>query len=344
MLCLRSFTDADLNLMKKWLAQSHVAKWFTHPDAWLEEITLRNTKYDFITHFIVEAEGQPIGFCQYYDYTRGGESWHGSIPAEGSWSLDYLIGEPGFLGKGNGAALVRLLSQAVWANTGAERIIVQPEPENHRSRNTLRSAGFRYDAENDLFCLERPQKKALSEITLEELWQLFPIFLVPHKAEWAAWYAEAEAALRTALPDEFPCRLSHIGSTAVPGIQAKNIVDILLETEDAARLSEAAAAAERVGFLRMQEEPRRISMNLGYTPYGFARKVYHLHLRIFGDNDELYFRDYLREYPSVRADYEAMKLTLWKQFEHDRDGYTEAKTAFIRANTAIARNLYGNRY
>ena len=64
---------------------------------------------------------------------------------------------------------------------------------------------------------------------------------------------------------------------------------------------------------------------MGYTDNGFAEKVYHLHLRLEGDHDELYFRDYLIEYPQAAKEYEQLKLSLWKQFEHDRDGYTAAK-------------------
>jgi GrpB-like predicted nucleotidyltransferase (UPF0157 family) len=72
--------------------------------------------------------------------------------------------------------------------------------------------------------------------------------------------------------------------------------------------------------------------------------VYHIHLRYAGDNDELYFRDYLNEHPAVAKEYEALKLRLWKQFEHNRNAYTEAKTEFITKWTAEARKEYGKRY
>ena len=63
-----------------------------------------------------------------------------------------------------------------------------------------------------------------------------------------------------------------------------------------------------------------------------------------GDNDELYFRDYLNEHPEVAKEYEALKLDLWKKYEHNRDAYTDAKTDFIRHWTQEARKKYGNRY
>jgi len=148
---LREFEDKDIVLMKGWLQEPYVAKWFTHPNAWIEEITLRHTKYSFIKHFIAEVEGQPIGFCQYYDYSKGGEDWNGSIPAEGSYSIDYLIGNPEFLGRGYGRTMVELLIEKIMSDTDAKRIIVQPEPENTVSRKTLLSVGLMYDESEDLY-------------------------------------------------------------------------------------------------------------------------------------------------------------------------------------------------
>lgn len=77
-------------------------------------------------------------------------------------------------------------------------------------------------------CME----KRLEDRSLEELWQLFPIFLVPHKKEWAGWYREEKGRLEVLLGAGRVKRVSHIGSTAVSGIWAKNIIDILLEVPD----------------------------------------------------------------------------------------------------------------
>ena len=94
----------------------------------------------------------------------------------------------------------------------------------------------------------------------------------------------------------------------------------------------------------MSEDVNRKSFNRGYTNNGFAERVFHLHLRYVGDNDELYFRDYMNEHPEIAKQYENLKLSLWKQYEHDRDGYTAAKTSFIRQYTECARRDYKNRY
>ncbi len=183
-------------------------------------------------------------------------------------------------------------------------------------------------------------KKQLSEMSLEELWELFPIFLVPHKEVWKKQYEEMEALLRKTFSQQ-DIRISHIGSTAIDNIYAKDIIDILMEVDDSTDLRDVARKAENIGFIRMSESEKRISLNYGYTPDGFAEKVYHLHLRHKGDNDEIYFRDYLNAHPDIAIAYEKLKLDLWKKFEHDRDGYTEAKSDFIRRWTEEAKRIHG---
>lgn len=186
--------------------------------------------------------------------------------------------------------------------------------------------------------------RALAEMTLEELWELFPIFLIEHNEKWKKYYVEMEAFLQDILADFQVVRINHIGSTAIEGIWAKDIVDVLLEIDVDEDMEKVAQKTEKNGFVRMSSDAKRISLNKGYTPDGFADKVYHLHIRFVGDNNELYFRDYLNEYQEVAKAYEQMKLELWKKYEHDRDGYTNAKAAFVEKWTLEARKIYGDRY
>ena len=191
---------------------------------------------------------------------------------------------------------------------------------------------------------EAEMEKELSEMTLEELWELFPITRVAHSDKWKLYYEEMEIFLKEILSECPVKRVSHIGSTAVSGIWAKDIVDILIEVPEGSDLERTAGELEKNGFMRMRTETGRISLNRGYTKAGFADNVFHVHLRYAGDNDELYFRDYLNEHPQTAGEYERMKLQLWKQFAHNRDGYTGAKTEFIRKWTAEAKKAYMGRY
>lgn len=187
-------------------------------------------------------------------------------------------------------------------------------------------------------------EKELSELSLKELWELFPISLVAHSDKWKLYYSEIESLLKNML-SQYPVeRLSHIGSTAISGIWAKDIVDVLIEVSKDSNLENIAKVLEKNGFIRMSTAADRISFNRGYTKHGFADKVFHVHLRRVGDNDELYFRDYLNEHPQTAREYETLKLRLWKQFQHNRNAYTDAKIEFVRKWTQEAKELYAGRY
>ena len=180
--------------------------------------------------------------------------------------------------------------------------------------------------------------KPLSEMTREELWELFPIQLSPHREHWLAWYAEERAFLLSFLPkDVF---IYHVGSTAVHGIWAKPIVDILMESPIGNHPTIKELLTQN-GYVWMAQDETCVDFNKGYTPTGFADRVFHLHLRVIGDHDELFFRDYLNEYPEIAKEYEKLKLALWKPFEHDRDGYTERKSEFVQKYTQKAIEQYG---
>ena len=190
---------------------------------------------------------------------------------------------------------------------------------------------------------ELEMKKKLSEMSLEELWELFPIVLVPHKNIWEQYYQEEKKLLLSYLKDVPLIRLEHIGSTSIPDIYAKDIVDILIEVSDE-NFAKVIAILKTNNYILMYSENGRAAFNKGYTEEGFASKVYHLHVRHPNDVDELYFRDYLKDNPSIAKDYERLKLSLEPRFRHDRDGYTSAKTDFIKRITARAKATYLHRY
>ena len=184
--------------------------------------------------------------------------------------------------------------------------------------------------------------KSLSEMTLEELWRLFPIFLIDHKSYWKEWYLVEENLLKNTLSSNE--KINHIGSTAIDTICAKPIIDILVEIPFDDDILSYVNDIESIGYICMSKNSTRLSFNKGYTVDGFAEKVFHIHLRYAGDNDELYFRDYLIDNPDIAHEYENLKLKLWKEFEYNRDAYTNAKTEFVKMYTAKAKDLYGDRY
>lgn len=181
--------------------------------------------------------------------------------------------------------------------------------------------------------------KPLSEMTLEELWQLFPVILSGYNPDWEKYYEEEKTLLGKSFGNLL-IRIEHIGSTAVEGLIAKPTVDILLEVDPSASPDAVRQTAERCGYTVMSEKivrEYRLDLCKGYTPQGFADKVFHLHIRHPGDWDEIVFRDFLRQNPAKTQEYARLKTDLQKRFEHNRDAYTEAKGDFIRTCVKEAR-------
>lgn len=187
-------------------------------------------------------------------------------------------------------------------------------------------------------------KKNLFEMSLEELWKLFPISLTEHQNDWVQWYEDESTSLYSLLSKERLGRISHIGSTAIQKIWAKPIVDILVEIERESNIKTIKDILVSNGYICMSQSENRMSFNKGYTENGFAQKVFHLHLRYSGDNDELYFRDYLNININAAKEYETLKLKLWKQYEHNRDEYTNQKTKLVAQYTKQAKELFEGRY
>ncbi|MDM5152764.1 GrpB family protein [Bacillus sp. DX1.1] len=189
--------------------------------------------------------------------------------------------------------------------------------------------------------------KELSEMTLEELWELFPIILKEHNTDYKDWYEIEKRKLLSCLDEKNIMRISHIGSTAVEGLIAKPIVDILLEIDNGSNIEQLTNTLLHNGWLLMSSQSNpcmKIAFNKGYTKEGFAEKVYHLHVRYYHNWNELYFRDYLIEHEEVAKEYGKLKLGLIEEYEHDRDGYTDAKSNFILKHTEKAKEEYADKY
>ena len=160
MLEIRLLNDSDVQTVETWLNKDHVKKWYEVPglcsiDDWVAEIKERNDEYRFITHFIAELDKYPIGFCQYYRCTDVEEDWNENIPLDGTYSIDYLIGDESFIGKGFGKSMIALLVDKVFSLQDAEKIIVRPDNDNYASNQSLLSVGFHFDEKNNFYIMTK---------------------------------------------------------------------------------------------------------------------------------------------------------------------------------------------
>jgi CTP:molybdopterin cytidylyltransferase MocA/predicted acetyltransferase len=147
---LHAFIAEDITILKRWFDRDHIKKWFKDADDWIYEVENRHGKYNFIKHFIVKNKNTKIGFCQYYDCYRAREDWYNIEKPDDTYSIDYLIGEEQYLGKGFGREIIRLLVEKIKIENGKE-IIVQPELENKISQKALLANGFLYDKKRGYF-------------------------------------------------------------------------------------------------------------------------------------------------------------------------------------------------
>ena len=130
--------------------------------------------------------------------------------------------------------------------------------------------------------------------------------------------------------------IEHVGSTAVPGLAAKSIIDIIVGVRELAAGDRCVHPLEGIEYEYLGEAgiPGRLYFRKGQP------RTYHLHMvehRSEFWERHLLFRDLLRERPAVAREYEALKRELAVQYRTDRLAYTEAKTPFIESALARAR-------
>jgi GrpB-like predicted nucleotidyltransferase (UPF0157 family) len=140
---------------------------------------------------------------------------------------------------------------------------------------------------------------------------------------FADWRPRLAAALGAAAS-----RIDHVGSTAVPGLAAKPVIDVMVSVPDVGDEASYLPACLSTGLiLRMREAGHRL-----LWPPPVSPRVVHVHVCDSGGGwgrDELLFRDYLRVHPAACDEYSALKRDLMARWHDDRRAYTEAKTAFV---------------
>jgi GrpB-like predicted nucleotidyltransferase (UPF0157 family) len=164
-----------------------------------------------------------------------------------------------------------------------------------------------------------------------------PIRVVPYDPGWPAMFEAERAELEARTGPWITGGIHHVGSTSVPGLPAKPVIDILagVETLDGSR-----PCIEKVASLGYLYAPYRGDVMHWFCKPHPERRTHHLHLIPVGSPrylDELAFRDALRADPELAARYAALKLDLAAQFGDDREAYTEHKGPFVREVLSNAR-------
>jgi GrpB-like predicted nucleotidyltransferase (UPF0157 family) len=154
------------------------------------------------------------------------------------------------------------------------------------------------------------------------------VVIVSYDSAWPRRFAELGAALRTAL-GPVALRIDHTGSTAIPGLDAKPIIDIQVSVTSFEPLAAYRDPIEQLGYVFRSRNPDRTKR---YFRERAGGPETHIHVRQAGSWPEqfaLLFRDYLRGHDADAKRYAAAKRRLAKQYGEDRHGYTDAKAPII---------------
>ncbi len=155
----------------------------------------------------------------------------------------------------------------------------------------------------------------------------------PYDPQWPARFAVERARLLQLLPESF-LGIEHFGSTAVPGLAAKPVIDILAGVESMRVADELLDPLCEAGYDTSKEFNATLKDRRWLMLHKDGQRTHHLHLVIFGDVNwrrSLAFRDALRGDHALAQRYEFLKQTLAKQPPDDREAYTAAKGAFVDA-------------
>lgn len=172
--------------------------------------------------------------------------------------------------------------------------------------------------------------------------------VVPYDPRWPELFQQEQGHLRACLPPALIGRIEHFGSTAVPGLAAKPIIDILVEVAslDETR-RQVVPILEGQGYdyfwrpTAGDDEPPFYAWFIKRGATG--ARTHHLHMveAHFEHWERLLFRDYLIAHPAAAAEYQSLKYQLAQACPNDRVAYTKGKTEYVTRMTATARQFFG---
>jgi GrpB-like predicted nucleotidyltransferase (UPF0157 family) len=156
-----------------------------------------------------------------------------------------------------------------------------------------------------------------------------PIVIVPYDASWPNQFKGEHEALVRAIGAWMVGSIEHVGSTAVPGLAAKPVIDIMAGVASLEASRPAISVLAEIGYCYA---PYRTESMHWFCKPSPAFRTHHLHLVPYETSrwiECLAFRDYLRAHPEIAAEYADLKRGLADQFRFDREAYTDAKGSFV---------------
>jgi GrpB-like predicted nucleotidyltransferase (UPF0157 family)/ribosomal protein S18 acetylase RimI-like enzyme len=275
---------------------------------------------DWLTFVAEDGAGGLAGFCSAAIPNQDQET------GEGTAEIGAIYVDPGRWREGIGGALLSAALAAL-RERGWREVVLWVLPENRAALAFYDRFGFAIEVGVEK--REERSGRLVVRLRADLTDSDEPIQLAPYDPAWPGRFVEERAELEAAIGEWVTGGIHHVGSTAVPGLAAKPIVDILVGVEG---LEVSRGCFEPLARLDYLYAPYRTEEMHWFCKPNPARRTHHLHLVPTGSGrfqDELAFRDRLRADPAAAAKYAALKSELADRYRDDREAYTDAKAGFI---------------
>lgn len=256
-----------------------------------------------------------------------------------------------YAGKGYMSEGLKLVLAKVFKELELHRLEANIQPGNIRSIQLVKNSGFRYEGFSPRYLKINGEWCGHEHwaITLEDYIKDDPeilkkdhVDIVPYNPVWLRLAQEEIAKLKSVLPENKIVDIQHVGSTAIPGLSAKPIIDIQIAVtslQDMKLIVVPLLQKLNYEFWPDNPDPKHMFFVKGMPPYG-EKRTHHVH--IFEHNSDhwrnkLLFRDYLRKHPELAKEYEELKARLAEKYLYDREKYTDAKLTFVNKVLQLAK-------
>ncbi len=171
------------------------------------------------------------------------------------------------------------------------------------------------------------------------------VSLTPYDPAWPKLFGDEAEFLWATLPKTIIKRIEHFGSTAVPGLAAKAVIDLLVEVSSLEETTrQVVPLLESHGYDYFWRTDVKVPYPWFIKRDAKGKRTHHIHM-VEADSkwwDRLYFRDYLRIFDDDARRYENLKRTLAEKYPNDRQGYTDGKSEFIVVLTEQAKQYFSS--
>jgi GrpB-like predicted nucleotidyltransferase (UPF0157 family) len=240
-----------------------------------------------------------------------------------------------YWGKGYATELASALIKWGFQQLDISKIVAGAEPENIVSQKVLMKAGFD--------CKGLQNWWNGREMFYYEIYKNDSIQLVTYDEQWPMLAEEEIQNLHAVLPKQHIIDIQHVGSTAIPGMLAKPIIDIQIVVDSLPAIKQAAIdILKNHGYVYWEEDPdpEKMFFAKGMPPFG-DKRTHHIHIiepKSLRNRSRILFRNYLIQHPAAVHEYEQLKIKLAKEHTYNREQYTNAKNKFIEDVLIKAQN------